>query len=65
MTPRTPTHAAPTALDRRGGRAATDTVQEHRRSVSQANAWIDTLHTRAAYRAERHPRRRRALRAAR
>jgi hypothetical protein len=65
MTTRTRTHAALTALDRRGGRAVTDTVQQHRRSVSAAHTWIDTLHPWAAHRAERHPHHRRALRTTR
>lgn len=60
MTHRTQTMAAVTGLDYQAGANAGGRAHHTGQSVRAAVAWIDTMHSRAARRAERHPRTHRA-----
>ena len=60
MTHRTETLAAATGLDRQAGTNAGGRAHHPGQSVRAAVAWIDSLHSRAQRRAERHPRTHRA-----
>jgi len=60
MTHRTASLAASTGLDRQAGANASARAHGAGQSVRIAHCWIDTLHTRAQRRAERHNRSHRA-----